>query len=523
MSGLKIAKIQARQGIRALFHHGLALASGNIPDVSKQEGRGEGEGLKAARILTDSRQAGAGDIFIAYRGVQADSHHFIGQVIRKKPALIVFEDWSKVPEDIYQVPFVEVRCGRQAWAFLCAEAWGNPQEKLQFYGVTGTNGKTSICWYVRQLLRLQGIASLSIGTLGIEFEGLGNRSAAPGRSSIHTTPDPPVFFQMLYEAVSQGIKHVIMECSSHSLWQNKTGPVRFEACAFSSFSRDHLDYHKTMEAYFKAKCRLFTDLLKPDGAAVISESVLGRFPLEELPPGVRVMAPNGHRQQHGSHIQLKKPKGGILQSKLEFSLDGEVIKGCLPVCGGFNVENFFLSGLLVREITGRFPGPESWVRIKPVPGRMEVLKESPEKGPFVCVDYAHTPDALEKALQSLKPLTPGRLWLVFGCGGERDQGKRPLMGRIAEALADDVIVTSDNPRGEQPGNIIGDIVAGFRKGRPAMIEEDREAAIAYAISSAGQGDVILIAGKGHESYQQLGSKKIPLDDRRIARRCLSVI
>lgn len=509
MFDFQVVSVSPSRCLSTIIENKLSLRTQNI-SVSVAWNNSSVE----SRVITNSEKVESGDIFIAYQGVNADSHQFIKRVIKRKPRIIILEDAAFIPEDDEETVYLLVRSGREAWAWLCAEAWSNPQKSMKFYGVTGTNGKTSICWYVKELLSLNKIPYLSIGTLGIFSDSF-------AIAHEHTTPDPPMLFGVLRQAMQRGIRHVIMECSSHSLIQKKTGPIRFEASVFSSFSRDHLDFHQTMEEYFRAKCSLFTRLLKPTGLAVISSDLIDKFPLAELPEQSRLMVfsvqTDSEKKIKPDQIVLTVMESSLHSSTVRLDVNGEIFSGKVPFCGVFHFENFLTACLLFRDMTGEFPSPDLWSKVVPVPGRLEILRESGGSGPWICVDYAHTPDALEKALTALRPLTPGLIWLVFGCGGERDRGKRPLMGHVAEAGADRILLTSDNPRKERAEDIIVDILAGFRSKQPDFVEIDRRKAIQKAILSAGAGDVVLIAGKGHESWQQMGNDQFPFDDREVAR------
>jgi UDP-N-acetylmuramoyl-L-alanyl-D-glutamate--2,6-diaminopimelate ligase len=300
-----------------------------------------------------------------------------------------------------------------------------------------------------------------------------------------------------------------MEVSSHSLVQEKIGPIQYAAAAFTSFSRDHLDFHRDMNDYFAAKWRLFTEFLLPGAAGFIHTSVDPSLLPATLPARLafygKLPAPYGidviKRDLAGSRVALR---------------DGKAVhEGDLPFFADHAAANFLAAWLLVKQSQNVAVPPAAWRKLRPVPGRLEPVA-APAGKPFVFVDYAHTPDALEKTLAVLQPLTKGRLWVVFGCGGDRDKGKRPLMAQIAEKLAQRVVVTSDNPRTEDPDAILREIMVGFKEPRPVTALVDREEAIAFAIREAAATDAIVIAGKGHENYQIVGTTKRPFDDKDVA-------
>jgi len=420
-----------------------------------------------ATLHTDSRRVVPGSIFLAYRGVSSDGHKHIGDALGKGAAMIVLEDKSLMPPHA-SAPYIEVKSGRFAWAFLAAEAFGNPQQALQLLAVTGTNGKTSTAWMVHSLLKANGIPSLLIGTLGA---WLGDKFYKTN----HTTPDPDLLYALLAEAKDAGISTVIMEAASQSLLHGKLAPIKFCAAAFTSFSRDHLDLHGSIEEYFAAKWMLFEKQLTPDARVAISSAVPIGQKWELLPQhdlwlykkgsGAAVASPakNSRVKERTYKVKNTGPDGTFL-ALFDDSSPGTV--GKIPYAGDFFVENFCAALLLTEKVAGKAIPPTSWEGLPPVPGRLEWVQSAHSstrdpRGPHVVVDYAHTPDALEKAIAAIRPLTKGRLIVVFGCGGDRDRGKRPEMGSIAARLADFTYVTSDNPRTEEPSQIIEDIVQGM--------------------------------------------------------------
>ena len=457
-----------------------------------------GEPGTLAGLTADSRSAEPGSVYVAIRGSQADGHRLVAAAAARGAAAAVVEAPQEAP-----IPQAVVRDGRRA-AVVLARAWyGDPAARLTLAGITGTNGKTTTTALVRHLLNEGGTAG-SIGTLGA-FDGAGD--AVESTAGNLTTPGP-VDLQATFAALAaRGVETVAMEASSHSLDQGRLDGLSFAAAVFTNLTRDHLDYHGTMDAYLAAKLRLL-GLLSLDGAAVVN---LDDTAWRAVPPGAR-------RITFGTD-----PAADVraVEVRLEASASDFRIEGCfgsadvrLPLLGDFNVANALAAAAAALALGRPLHRVAERLSAAPqVPGRMEVVAEEPCA---VLRDYAHTPDALERALQALRPLTKGRLIVVFGCGGDRDRGKRPLMGRVAADHADLAIVTSDNPRTEDPERIIDDVVAGMQGSEFERIT-DRRAAIADALDAAEPGDTILLAGKGHETYQVLGTEKVPFDEREIVR------
>ncbi|MGH7586165.1 MAG: UDP-N-acetylmuramoyl-L-alanyl-D-glutamate--2,6-diaminopimelate ligase [Gemmatimonadales bacterium] len=448
-------------------------------------------------LTDDSRAVRAGSWFIAMRGSQADGHRYAPQAAGKGAAALVVE---RIVHGV-DLPQVLVRDGRGA-ALALARAWyGEPTAALTLVGITGTNGKTTTTALLRHLLNAANSAG-SIGTLGA-FDGAGN--LVPSTAGNLTTPgavDLQATFAVLRD---RGVTAVAMETSSHSLDQGRLDGIAFAAAVFTNVTRDHLDYHGTMDAYLAAKLRL-ASMLAPDGTAVVNADEPA---WSTLPAEIRrlTFGRNGSADLRAADLVLDAAGS-------TFRLEGRAgsAEVALPLLGDFNVDNALGAaaaalalGVPLGQIAERLTGAPQ------VPGRMERLVAAPA---VVLRDYAHTPDALERALQALRPLTRGRLIVVFGCGGDRDKGKRPMMGRIAADLADLAVATSDNPRTENPEAILDDVEAGMGA-VPHRREVDRRRAIALALEEAGEGDTVLLAGKGHETYQVIGTVKQPFDEREI--------
>ena len=454
-------------------------------------------------LTVDSRAATTGSVYLAVRGSQADGHLYVGDAIRRGAAAAVVESPASSA-----VPEIVVRDGRRAALILGAAWFEHPARKLTLAGVTGTNGKTTTTGLLRHLLNRTGTSG-SIGTLGA-FDGRGEPVASTAGTL--TTPGP-IDLQATFAAmVARGVERVTMEASSHSLDQGRLDGLTFAAGVFTNLTRDHLDYHGTMESYLAAKLKLGT-MLASDGVEVVN---LDDDAWLTLPARARRLTFGTHRAADVRAADVVLQAGGS-----RFRLDGcyGPVDVELPLLGDFNVANALAAGacalgmgLPLAEVATRLSSAPQ------VPGRMERVAETP------CVvlrDYAHTPDALDRALATLRPLTTGRVIVVFGCGGDRDKGKRPLMGRVAAEGSDLAIVTSDNPRTEDPDAIIDDIEGGMGGVEHRRIT-DRLAAIRAALESARAGDTLLLAGKGHETYQILGKEKVPFDERAIVRRLVGV-
>ncbi|MCK9564257.1 MAG: UDP-N-acetylmuramoyl-L-alanyl-D-glutamate--2,6-diaminopimelate ligase, partial [Bacteroidales bacterium] len=400
---------------------------------------------------------------------------------------------------------------------IAGRFYGNPGAALRLTAITGTNGKTSCSYLLGQLLEMLGERAGIVGTLGYGLMGHGlTNSGAPLVATGMTTPDAVETQRILAAFVEQGATVATLEVSSHSLDQYRVAALPFDTAVFTNLSRDHLDYHGTLDAYGAAKARLFA--WRGLRHAVINrDDAFGRQLLAGLPAGVAaldyslceaaaVRASDIVYSQRGVSARLDTPWGrGMLSS---------------PLLGEFNLSNLLAvvaaacaQGHSLDRVLALIPA------LKPVSGRMEIVSGPAAGRPQVVVDYAHTPDALEKALLALRRHCAGRLWCLFGCGGDRDTGKRPLMGAVAARLADQVVVTSDNPRSEQPDAIIADILAGM-PGVDAVVEADRHTAILNTVLAAGPGDTVLIAGKGHEDYQQVGGDRLPFSDQAEARLAL---
>lgn len=452
---------------------------------------------RVADVTDDSRLVTPGALFVARAGRGADGHRFIPDAVRAGAVAAVVE---RLPDE--PVAALVVRDGHRATTVLAAAAFDYPARALRIAGVTGTNGKTTSVGMLRVLLDAPGAPAASLGTLGVLLGVTGD--PAPGGAGL-TTPGTIELQRTLRALVDRGVRCLAMEVSSHSLDQGRIDGLALAAAMFTNVSRDHLDYHGTMEAYVAAKARL-VDHLAPDGVAVINAD----------DPAWNVLAPArrivrfGFRQADVMATGVRATSRG---SEFTLRAPDESASVSLPLLGGFNVANALGAAATAWALGVPFATIVERLGTMPqVTGRLERLLDHP----VVLRDYAHTPDALDRALEAVRPGTTGRLIVVFGCGGDRDRGKRPQMGAIAEQRADHVIITSDNPRTEDPERILDDIEAGMTQRRHERIE-DRRAAIQRAMTLAGDGDVVVLAGKGHETYQVRGTTSHPFDEAVIVR------
>ena len=449
----------------------------------------------------DHRKVARGSVFGAFRGAVFNGEDFIGQAVERGAVAVVARPQVPAPA----VPLLADAEPRRLFAELAAKFYAPFPETV--VAVTGTNGKTSTVEMTRQIWRMLGHRSASIGTLGV------TTSDDQVKTGL-TTPDIVTFLNNMAGLKKMGISHVAYEASSHGLDQYRAEGVPLAAAAFTNFSRDHLDYHETMEAYFEAKMRLFDEVIEPGRTAVIwaddpkSNEVIARAKRR----GLEVLTVG----RGGDAIQLIEQRPTPLGQTLMLQHGGKPYRLALPLIGAYQAANVMTAAGLVLATGGDWKSVFSAMgRVSPVRGRLERAVISRAGAP-VYVDYAHTPDALEAAIQALKPHVEGRLITVFGAGGDRDQGKRAPMGEVAVRLSDIAIVTDDNPRSEDPARIRADILAGADG---AIEVPGRKEAIARALAMAREGDIVLLAGKGHETGQIIGDRILPFDDAEIAREC----
>ncbi len=460
--------------------------------------------LQVRGLQYDSRRVQPGHLFVAVRGFKTDGHRYLSMAQKQGAICAVVEE----QDPKVHLPQIQVKNTRALLPLLAANFYRPEIDRLSLVGITGTNGKTTTSYLVRSILNEAQKTAGIIGTIRYE---LGNQVM----DAWNTTPESVDVCRMLFEMSQQNFKACVLEVSSHALALNRVDGLRFDVAVFTNLSRDHLDFHANMEDYFEAKMKLFS-LLKSQGTAVLNvddpyvkkaqdriEQPVITFALQE-PADITVSEVQLNIK--GIWLNLNTPFGHLdLHSKL---------------LGKFNVQN-----IMAAVATGLGLGLKLDVikrgieKMERVPGRMETYEVKP--GVQAIIDYAHTPDSLEKALRSLKPLTHGRLIVVFGAGGDRDRGKRPLMGAVAEKEADVVVVTSDNPRTEDPQAIINDILKGVKHPENCQVIVDRRQAIVWAVQNAQSGDVILVAGKGHEMYQDVNGVKHPFDEPAILKEAAS--
>ncbi|TPL94419.1 UDP-N-acetylmuramoyl-L-alanyl-D-glutamate--2,6-diaminopimelate ligase [Mesorhizobium sp. B2-3-10] len=460
--------------------------------------------LEVTGISSDSRQVKPGVVFFALAGTKADGASYAADAARRGAAMIVLGKGSALAD--LPVPVLAVDDPRLALALSAARYFGKQPQTM--VAVTGTSGKTSVAAFTRQIWEQAGYAAASIGTTGV---------VAPGRNEYGslTTPDPVALHRLLRELADAGVTHASMEASSHGLDQRRLDGVKLSAGGFTNLGRDHMDYHPTIEDYHRAKLRLF-DTLLPKGAPAV---VFADDPWSE--PTIKAARAAGLDVltvgRHGDFLRLKRVEHERHRQRAEVEADGVIQEIDLPLAGDFQIANALVSaGLAISTGTPVAKALAALEKLKGAPGRLDLVGTTASGAP-VYVDYAHKPDALENVLASVRPFTTGRVMVVFGCGGDRDRGKRPIMGEIATRLADVVIVTDDNPRSEVPETIRAAIL-GAAPG--AMEIGDRRKAIHEAVGMLHAGDTLIVAGKGHEEGQTIGSETLHFSDHEEVRAAL---
>lgn len=462
-------------------------------------------GLAPTRLVSDSRQVQAGDTFIAYPGETVDGRNFIAQAIEKGAASVVWDDLDFSWPLKGETPHFAVTGLREKVGEIASAFYGEPSQKLWVIGVTGTNGKTSCSHWLAQALNHLGRKSAVIGTLGNGFpEHL--------TQAINTTPDPILLQRSLADYLAAGANNIAMEVSSHALAQGRVSGMKFDVALLTNLSRDHLDFHGDMQAYAAAKRLLF---IWPNlqTAVLNADDAFGVALANELDAAKVLTYGFNHADVCGSNLKLTDAGLSMAVSTPQGSAELQA-----NLLGRFNAYNLLavLAALLASDV-GLQDAVSALAQVKSVAGRMQTFGGGDL--PLVVVDYAHTPDALEKVLGTLREQCSGKLICVFGCGGNRDKGKRPLMGKASSDLADFTVITSDNPRHEDPLAIIEQVLKGVQGQH--LVEVDRAAAISLAINMANSGDIVLLSGKGHEDTQQIGDNKLPFSDALIANRALT--
>ncbi len=462
--------------------------------------------LEVATVTHDSRHAAPGALFVAIRGLATDGNHFVAAALKKGAVAVVSDD---APQP--GVPWVRVGDAREALAILSARILGQPAAALELVGVTGTNGKTTTSYLIDAALRAAGHR---VGLIGTVLYRIGDRLA----EAVRTTPESSELQGLFREMVDAACRYAVLEVSSHSLALKRVHGCAFRVAVFTNLTRDHLDFHGDMDGYFAAKRVLFDTLLRTDGHAIVNadddrsdelrRAARGKVWTYALTAPADLRAEDVALSLNGTRFKARTPAG-----------DFDV---ATPLLGRFNVENVLaaLGAALALGVPGE-TAVAGIASVGGVPGRLERIQAGQDF--TVIVDYAHTDDALRNLLETVRALQPQRVITVFGCGGDRDKTKRPLMGAVASRLSDVVIVTSDNPRSEPPEAIIEEIERGMNGGRKAERHAivDRRDAIARALELARSGDAVVIAGKGHETYQVLRDRTAPFDDRQVARDLLA--
>jgi len=470
--------------------------------------------LYVSGVAIDSRKVKSGDLFLAFKGSQANGIDYIKDAVRFGAIAIAVDEDEAINVKSIPIKIIKVPDLRKQAGFIISRFYDEPSKAIQLIGVTGTNGKTTVSYMIAYALYVLGKPSAVIGTLGYgKFSQI--------EASTSTTPDP-VKLHSLFASWKEEVDYAAMEVSSHALDQGRVAGAEFDIAVFTNLTRDHLDYHKTIDDYAEAKFQLFQSP-KLKHAIINVDDNYGAQLIESLPSTLNTIIYSAKQNlselnnKDVSYIYCKKIETNNLN--LTISIDSSWGQAVVQtrLLGEFNVDNILatfatlcVSGFEMNKIA------ESLSGFTGIPGRMEYF--SVEEKPLLVVDYAHTPDALEKALLALRSYCSGKLYCVFGCGGDRDIGKRSQMGAISERLSDQVVITNDNPRTEPPEQIVENILEGVKDESKAIIKYDRSDAITNTFINANKEDVILIAGKGHETTQQIGESLLPFSDRELARR-----
>ena len=487
----------------------MQLLSTLLPSLTGFTSDFDLETIEVSSVAYDSREVQPGSIFVAMQGSKANGADFIDDAVARGAAVLVVAPDTALPASAMSLPVIRADNPRRALAELAAGLY--PKQPECIAAITGTDGKTSTAHFLRQMWEQLGYASASIGTLG--FMGHGNQKLVEGS---HTTPDPIKLHQQLEQLEGQGYSHIAVEASSHGLDQRRLDGLHLYAAAYTNLSREHLDYHHDMDSYFQAKARLFSELLPPYATAVINVEDMYAERLMEIAATANLkVIEYGEEAKHLRMIDIEPLPDG---QRAELVIQGKPYELITPLVGNFQIYNMLAAmglamanGQDVDAILAILP------KLEPVPGRLQRVAQD-KHGAGIYIDYAHTPTALEKALEALKPHTPNRLLVVFGAGGDRDTSKRPKMGSAAACLADIAIVTDDNPRSEDPAQIRAQIIAAC----PGAKEiGDRKQAIDKAISMLQPGDNLLVAGKGHETVQIVGDQTLPFNDAEVILEVLS--
>ena len=468
---------------------------------------GTAQQIDITGLTADSRAVREGYLFAAVPGTQVDGRQFIADAVNKGARAVLAPKGTQLDAGV-DTRLVEADDVRSAFARMAAAFYG--RQPAFIAAVTGTNGKTSVATFARQIWTAAGAQAASVGTLGLVPE----IADSPGKL---TTPDPEALHRCLAQLADQGVDRLAIEASSHGLDQARLDGLNVAAAAFTNLTQDHLDYHGTMQAYLAAKLRLFGHLLRADGTAVVNAD--SQYAAEVLETcRLRTLTAWSYGEAAGSDLRLAARQPTLAGQHLDLELFGESAQVQLPLVGKFQAMNALAAlGLVLTSGLPRDAALAAMAELEGVPGRLQRVAETPAGGQ-VFVDYAHTPDALETVLQALRPHVGRRLICIFGCGGDRDRGKRPIMGEIAARLSEEAMVTDDNPRSEDPAAIRREIMAAAPDAREV---DDRARAIREAIAEMAEGDLLLIAGKGHETGQIVGDQTLPFDDAEVARAAIA--
>lgn len=476
-----------------------------------QEYIGQNVDLLVGDLQADSRRISVGDVFVAMNGQVQDGRAYITKAIAQGAAAVIYENGDGFSFSSDGIKCFGISDLNSKIPQIAAKFYGEPSKVLKVIGVTGTNGKSSITYYIAQLLAALGYKCAIIGTVGNGF--IDNLEATS-----NTTPGPIELQQLLVKFLENGAQYVAMEVSSHGIAQGRINGVHYERTAFTNLSRDHLDFHKTIEAYYKVKEDFILE--NKDRVSVVNfdDSMIRGNLLPKLDSKVAETVGMGD----GADFLIKEPTAAECGTTFKLSCKNEKEYDVfVPLIGLFNVYNAVMALALVNSLADSYEKLISAMRsLKPLIGRMELFKT--KKSPLCIVDYAHTPDGLQKAIAAAREHTRGKLYVVCGCGGDRDNGKRPAMGKIATSLADRVIFTNDNPRTEDPVRIMNQIIEGADCNN-YQIEYDRKQAIIKAVTSSSNSDLVLIAGKGHEDYQIIGNVKHHFSDQEIVREVIETL
>ena len=461
-------------------------------------------------VRADSRQVQAGDVFVAIEGTAFDGHEFIDRALAQGARYIVAQRKDSLPDasDSASYALVSVEDSARAVGLLAQAERGHPAARLTNLTVTGTNGKTTVAFLVHACIQHAGPRCGLLSTVVYD-------TGSGIRPSILTTPDPLTIAQMQQQMVEAGAEYMIAEASSHALSQDRLAGIDFTAAAFTNLSGDHLDYHQTKDNYLAAKTKLFT-ALEPGAVAILNKQAPESQHIAQHTKAQICWYAIDEPADLTTHIESMTEDG----TRFALEYQDHRAQVTTPLVGRYNVANHLAAaGLCLAAGFDLETVAAGLSTLETIPGRLEKVGEARFA---VLVDYAHTDDALKNVLQTLEPLCQGKLIVVFGCGGDRDTTKRPRMARVAEQFADSIVVTSDNPRTEDPGAITNDIIGGFAipQSEAIAIEPDRKRAIEQAIGQAGPDDIVLIAGKGHETYQIVGDQRLDFSDKDVALQCL---